>query len=78
MRTNIVLDDGLVAEAMRLSGIGTKREVIDAALRTFVRLQHQRAVLALEGEIDWRGDLASSRTARFVADEKAAYDADPG
>ncbi|HRI58051.1 MAG TPA: type II toxin-antitoxin system VapB family antitoxin [Anaerolineae bacterium] len=78
MRTNIVLDDYLVAEAMQLSGIGTKREVVDAALRAFVTLQRQRAVLALEGTVSWQGDLDALRTARFIAEEGVAYDASTG
>jgi len=49
MRTNIVLDDELVAEAMRLSGAKTKREVVDLALRDFVRRQRQRRLKRLKG-----------------------------
>lgn len=50
MRTNIVLDDRLVKEAMRLSKTRTKREAIDHALRDFVSRNKQRDVLALLGE----------------------------
>ena len=64
MRTNIVLDDHLVEEAMHLSGIRTKREVVDAALHVFIMLQRQRAVLALEGAVSWQGDLNAMRTTR--------------
>lgn len=64
MRTNIVIDDRLIDEAMHLSGIRTKREVVDAALHAFVRLQRQRAVLALEGAVSWEGDLNTLRAAR--------------
>lgn len=78
MRTNVVLDDRLVEEAMHLSGIGTKREVVNAALHAFVMLQRQRAVLALEGTISWQGDLNASRTARFIAEEGVEYDASAG
>lgn len=78
MRTNIVLDDRLVEEAMHLSGIRTKREVVDAALHAFVRLQRQRAVLALEGAVSWEGDLNIVRTARFIAEEGVEYDASSG
>ncbi len=78
MRTNIVLDDSLVEEAMHLSGIRTKREVVDAALQAFIRLQRQRAVLALEGAVSWQGDLSAMRTARFIAEEGAEYNASTG
>jgi Arc/MetJ family transcription regulator len=74
MRTNIVVDDALIAEAMRLTGIETRRQVIDMALQTLVRLQRQRAILALEGTVAWEGDLDSLRTARLVAEREANYD----
>lgn len=49
MRTNIVLDDHLVAEAMRLGGARTKREIVEAALREFVARRRSRRVLKLAG-----------------------------
>ncbi|MFQ5595410.1 MAG: type II toxin-antitoxin system VapB family antitoxin [Anaerolineae bacterium] len=75
MRTNVVIDDTLMAEAMQLTGIKTKRGVIDKALRMLVRLERQRAVLALEGAVTWEGDLDSLRTVRRVAEEGTDYDA---
>ena len=66
MRTNIVIDDDLLTEAMQLTGLRTKREVIDTALRRLVRLGRQRAVLALEGTVSWEGDLGGLRMARLV------------
>jgi Arc/MetJ family transcription regulator len=50
MRTNIVLDDELVAEAMRLYGVKTKREIVDHALRELVARHHQKKILDLVGE----------------------------
>jgi Arc/MetJ family transcription regulator len=47
VRTNIVLDDRLVKEAMRLSKVRTKREAVDLALRAFVTRGKQRDILAL-------------------------------
>jgi Arc/MetJ family transcription regulator len=76
MRTNIVIDDNLMAEAMRVTGIKTKREVVDTALRTLVRLERQRSVLELEGRIEWQGDLEALRQARLIADEGEDYVAD--
>ena len=75
MRTNIVIDDALIAEAMRLTRIKTKRGVVDKALRTLVRLEGQRAVLDLEGRITWEGDLNYLRESRVLAKEAAEYDA---
>ena len=64
MRTNIVLDDALVNRAQELTGIHTKREVINTALRTLVRLQEQSSVRALRGKLHWEGDLAEMRRGR--------------
>jgi len=49
MRTNIVLDDQLIEEAMRLTRVRTKREIVDRALRELVARQHQRALRDLVG-----------------------------
>lgn len=49
VRTNIVLDDQLVREAMKLAGVKTKREAVDFALRRFVQSGRQRRMLALKG-----------------------------
>ena len=74
MRTNIVIDDTLIAEAMRLTRIKTKRGVVDMALRTLVRLERQRAVLDLEGRIGWEGDLNHMRESRVLAEDAEEYD----
>ena len=50
MRTNIVLDDKLIREAMRLTGAKTKREVVDLALRGLVARRKQKDILTLAGE----------------------------
>lgn len=78
MRTNIVIDDNLMAEAMSLTGIRTKREVVDTALRTLVRLRKQRAVLALEGNVSWEGNLEDMRQARYLAEHDEDYHVDTG
>jgi Arc/MetJ family transcription regulator len=61
MRTNIVLDDDLVAEAMRRTGIKTKRAVVEEALRTLIGLKRQEEILALRGKLHWEGDLDEMR-----------------
>lgn len=50
MRTNIVLNDELINEAMRLANVKTKREAVDIALRRFVASQKQRRILELVGQ----------------------------
>ena len=61
MRTNIVVDDRLMAEAMRLSNIRTKKETIDQALRLLVQVKRQEAIRQLKGKLHWEGDLAEMR-----------------
>jgi Arc/MetJ family transcription regulator len=66
-RTNIVIDDELIARAKQLYGLRTKREVVDFALRRLVGdgASPHEALLALEG-IGWEGDLDEMRRGRVV------------
>ncbi|CAN5378981.1 hypothetical protein BH10CHL1_BH10CHL1_09230 [soil metagenome] len=73
MRTNIEIDDQLMAEAIRLTGLTTKREVVEAALRILIRSTKQAAVLDLAGTIHWVGDLDEMREGRFFHDESGRY-----
>lgn len=59
-RTNVVIDDELIAKAMQLYGFRTKREAIDFALRRLVGRHEPRDMLDLEG-IGWEGDLDELR-----------------
>lgn len=61
VRTNIVIDDRLMAEAMRLSGARTKRQVVEESLRLMVRLKKQERVRAARGRLRWSGDLEALR-----------------
>ena len=63
-RTNVVLDDDLVADAKELTGITTVKGVIHHALRELVRHKRQRELLALRGRVDWEGDLDEMRSGR--------------
>lgn len=51
MRTNIMLDEKLLAEAKRLTGISTKRALVDEALRVLIATRKRRSLLELEGKI---------------------------
>jgi Arc/MetJ family transcription regulator len=64
VRTNIVLDDALIAEAMERTGIKTKRAVVEEALKTLVRLRRQEEILKLRGQLHWEGDLGEMRRDR--------------
>ncbi len=61
MRTNIDIDDQLMAEALQLTGIGTKREVVELALRTLLRVHRQQEIRDLRGKLNWQGALDSMR-----------------
>ncbi|HUR41153.1 MAG TPA: type II toxin-antitoxin system VapB family antitoxin [Verrucomicrobiae bacterium] len=62
MRTNIVIDDKLMKETLRLTGLRTKREAVELGLRTVVRLRKQEGVRRFKGKLKWTGDLAAMRT----------------
>lgn len=64
MRTNISIDDELMREALRATGLKTKREVVALGLQTLVRLSRQADVRKLRGKIAWQGDLNTMRTDR--------------
>ena len=61
MRTNVDIDDALIREAQRLSGLRTKKAVVDKALETFIRCAREREALKMFGKLEWQGDLAASR-----------------
>ena len=60
MRTNIVIDDPLMTEAQRLTGITTKKGVVEAALKLLVQLKQQETVKAWRGKLQWEGDLVET------------------
>jgi Arc/MetJ family transcription regulator len=62
MRTNIVIDDKLMREALRTTGLKTKREAVELGLRTLVRLNRQAEIRRLRGKVNWQGDLNAMRT----------------
>jgi Arc/MetJ family transcription regulator len=64
MRTNIDIDDALMAEAQRASGLPTKKAVVEEGLRLLVRLRGQETILDLAGKVRWTGDLEESREGR--------------
>lgn len=64
-RTNVILNDSLVKECQEITGIPTKRALIDYALRELRRRGLQKRLLELNGTIEWEGDLDEWRKARF-------------
>ncbi|HFQ13707.1 MAG TPA: type II toxin-antitoxin system VapB family antitoxin [Gammaproteobacteria bacterium] len=61
MRTNIVIDDDLMNDAMKLTGITTKREAVELGLKTLIRLKKQESIKKFRGKLKWEGDLDDMR-----------------
>lgn len=64
MRTNIVIDDKLMTDTLRVTGLKTKREAVELGLRTLLRLRQQGRIRELRGKLDWQGDLEAMRRDR--------------
>ena len=64
MRTNIVIDDELMEEALQATGLKTKKEAVELGLKTLILLKKQATIKGFRGKLTWEGDLAEMRTAR--------------
>jgi Arc/MetJ family transcription regulator len=62
VRTNIVIDDQLMRDTLRATGLKTKREAVEEGLRTLLRLSRQARIRRLRGKVNWHGDLNAMRT----------------
>lgn len=63
MRTNIDIDDKLMSDAIKATGLRTKKETVELALQTLLRLKKQENIKAYRGKLDWTGDLDDMRKA---------------
>lgn len=64
MRTNIVIDEELMQEALKATGAKTKREAVELGLRTLVQLKRQERIRGYRGKLRWHGNLDAMRTDR--------------
>jgi Arc/MetJ family transcription regulator len=62
MRTNIVIDDKLMRDTLRATGLKTKREAVEEGLRSLLRLKRQAEIRRLRGKLNWQGDLNAMRS----------------
>ncbi|RFD20185.1 type II toxin-antitoxin system VapB family antitoxin [Komagataeibacter melaceti] len=62
MRTNIIIDDALMTDALKASDAKTKKEAVELGLRTLIRLNQQRELRSMRGKLEWRGDLDALRS----------------
>lgn len=61
MRTNVVIDDALMDEALKIPGLKTKRQAIEEGLRLLVRTRQQGKIRRLRGTLNWEGSLDEMR-----------------
>jgi Arc/MetJ family transcription regulator len=61
VRTNIEIDDDLMDQAMKASGLATKRETVEAGLRLLVQIKRQQGIRRYRGKLPWEGNLERMR-----------------
>ncbi len=66
MRTNIVIDEKLIREAMKATGLKTKRAVVEAGLQALIQIKSQADIRRWRGEVQWEGDLDDMRRSRVA------------
>ena len=62
MRTNIVIDDQLMDEVIKLTGVKTKKEAVELGLLTLIRIKKQEKIRQYRGKLNWDGNLDDMRT----------------
>ncbi|MDC8447390.1 MAG: hypothetical protein OJF51_000782 [Nitrospira sp.] len=67
MRTNIVIDNGLMRQAMKATGLSTKKAVVEEGLRLLIKVKGQEGIRRLRGKVVWEGDLGVMRESRIKA-----------
>ena len=64
MRTNIVVDEELIQQAMKATGLTTKRAVVEAGLQLLIQVKAQSGIRRLRGKVQWQGNLDEMREGR--------------
>lgn len=64
MRTNIVIDDKLMNEALMVTGCTTKKEAVEEGLKMLIKLHKQSNIRSFRGKLKWEGDLDEMRLAK--------------
>jgi Arc/MetJ family transcription regulator len=62
MKTNVEIDDALVTDALKVTGLKTQQEVIELALKTLIQIKQQEDIRSFRGQLPWDSDLESMRT----------------
>ena len=63
MRTNIEIDDKLMSDALKATGLTTKKDAVELGLKTLIKLKNQESIRGLRGKLKWSGDLDDMRQA---------------
>ena len=61
MRTNIIIDDTLMSDVLKVTGVKSKREAVELGLKTLLMLKQQESIKAFKGKLNWDGDLETMR-----------------
>ena len=61
MKTNIIIDEQLIADALKVTGLKTKKEVIEMGLKTLIDFKKQEQIKQFKGKLIWEGDLEEMR-----------------
>jgi Arc/MetJ family transcription regulator len=70
MRTNIVIDDKLMQDALKATGLTTKREAVELGLKTLIKLKNQEGIKKLRGALKWEGNLDDMRLSKTPVADK--------
>ena len=62
MRTNIEIDDALMSDVLKATGLKTKKDAVELGLKTLIRLKKQENIRRFRGKLKWTGDLDDMRT----------------
>ncbi len=62
MRTNIVIDEKLISDAIKATGARTKKEAVELGLKALIQLKKQENIRGFRGKLKWRDDLDRMRT----------------
>ncbi|MDA8962989.1 type II toxin-antitoxin system VapB family antitoxin [Pseudomonadales bacterium] len=63
MRTNIDIDDKLMNDVLKATGLSTKKDAVELGLKTLIRLKKQESIKNFRGQLKWMGDLDRMRSA---------------
>ena len=67
MRISLVIDDGLMRDAMKMTGLSIE-DAVEEGLRLLIKVNEQQGIRRLKGKIAWQGDLMNMRESRIKND----------